>query len=250
MSVTPTIKRDAGFSLVEMMVAILCGVVVTGALFAILEVSLRQTARVTDVVQATQLGRSAMTNVVDELHSACINREFAPVLEKSKPSELRFVAGFSENAVIEPSQAFEHWISWSGTYPESGRLVDKTFKAESSSTWPKFKFEKVATKEVQLAQNVYQQSSTVPIFQYFKYNTKAVAGGAETATSTLTAVTPPVAGFSEAEAKSVAAVQINFNAAPSDNSTKLGRTVGFNTLVTFAFASPSSESTIVDGPCQ
>jgi Tfp pilus assembly protein PilW len=252
MSVTKRLKHDAGFSLVEMMVAILCGVIVTGALFAILEVALRQTARVTDVVQATQLGRSAMTNIVDELHSACINREFAPVLEKSKSNELRFVAGFSENAVIESSQAFQHRISWAGTYPNSEKLIDKVFKAKGTSTWPKFEFEeRTVFQEILLAQYVYQQSSSVPIFQYFKYDTKATNGGTETPTSTLVQVTPPpLEGFTAAEAKSIAAVQVNFNAAPSNNNTTLGRPVAFNTLVTFAFASPASEATITDGPCQ
>ena len=36
----------------------LTGIVVTGGLFAILEVSLHQTARAGDVVQASQLGRA------------------------------------------------------------------------------------------------------------------------------------------------------------------------------------------------
>ena len=40
----------------ETMVAMLCGVVVTGALFAILDVSLRQSSRITGRVQATSSG--------------------------------------------------------------------------------------------------------------------------------------------------------------------------------------------------
>ncbi len=54
------------------------GIIVTGALFAVLEVSMRQTARITDIAQANQLGRTTMTHMVDELHSACIAAEQEP----------------------------------------------------------------------------------------------------------------------------------------------------------------------------
>ena len=79
--------------------AMVVGIVVTGALFAILEVSLHQTSRITDRVQATQLGRTAMTKMVDELHSGCLAREFAPVQAGSGPKELRFATGFSEKTL-------------------------------------------------------------------------------------------------------------------------------------------------------
>ena len=99
----------------EVLVAMVIGIVVTGALFAILEVSLHQTSRITDRVQATQLGRTAMTKMVDELHSACLAREFAPVRANSGPKELRFATGFSEKTLVEPSEAYEHRIVWNGT---------------------------------------------------------------------------------------------------------------------------------------
>ena len=72
-------RDEHGFMLIEILVGLLSAVVVTGALFVILEVALHQTARIADVAQATQLGRTAMTNIVDKLHSVCLAPQFTPV---------------------------------------------------------------------------------------------------------------------------------------------------------------------------
>ena len=85
----------------ELVVAMAAGIVVTGALFAILDVSLHQSARITDKVQADQLGRTAMTAMTDELHSACIAPEVTPVQAESSGTELRFVTAYGKEAVLE-----------------------------------------------------------------------------------------------------------------------------------------------------
>lgn len=104
-SLTRRLGRNDGFTIIELLMAIMTGVVVTGALYAILEVSLHQTSRVTDTVQATQLGRIAMTDVVDELHSTCLARKFAPVQEKSTSKELIFINGTGEEALLSSSKS-------------------------------------------------------------------------------------------------------------------------------------------------
>lgn len=246
---------EAGFTIIELLVAILGGIVVTGALFAILEVSLHQTARINDRVQASQLGRTAMTRVIDELHSGCMAREFAPVQPGSSSTVLRFRTGFSEKSIIEASEASEHEVVWSGTYPGAGTLVDYSYAAKAGSTWPNFEYEKLASpaKGVRVGENIYEQSKeakAVPIFQYYKYATKASLGGAEAPTSTLTPIPLKEKETIGASSKSVAAVQVTLSQAPIDNNLALNRAAEFSTLVTFAFASPASEATITDGPCQ
>ena len=242
---------QAGFTLVELMVAMVCGIIVTGALFAILEVSLHQTSRITDRVQATQLGRTAMTKVVDELNSACIARKFAPIQEGSTASKLIFITAASEKPVIEYREAAKHEILWTGTYPGRGNLIDKVYPG-AGGTWPNG-FTWGAPNSVLLAENVYAQrepkegvKENAPIFRYYKYAPEPLGSSSEAATT----LEPQISEPSATEVKSTAAVLISFSTAPTSNNLALGRAAEFSTQVTFAFSTPSSEAKIEDGPCQ
>ena len=121
---------ESGFTLIELLVAMVTGIIVTGALFAILEVSMHQTARVTDVTQANQLGRTTMTHIVDELHSACIAAEQKPIQVGSGASTLIFVDAYSEKAEIPSAHKDE--IIWEEA---TGKMIDKTYISTGGS-WP------------------------------------------------------------------------------------------------------------------
>src|ERR1700690_1588251 len=121
-------RDPRGFTLIEVLVAMVTGIIVTGALFAILEVSTRQAARVSEVAQATQVGRTAMTHVVDELHSACLSNGFTPVKPVTTATKLVFVnAYFPEHAseAKEPEYTFvnKNVIEYVAA---KGRLTDVT----------------------------------------------------------------------------------------------------------------------------
>ena len=59
-------RSDGGFSLVEMLVALSTGLVITLALFGLLEMATRQTRLVTDKVQSDRIGRLMMSRVVGD----------------------------------------------------------------------------------------------------------------------------------------------------------------------------------------
>jgi Tfp pilus assembly protein PilW len=254
------LSHDAhGFTLIETLVAMIAGVVLTGAMMEIFVVSLHQTSRITDSVQATQLGRTAMTHVVDELHSACISREFKPVQAASGEKELIFENAYSKEAVIP--KAYEHQIVWNET---TSTLTDFTYesKVESGSEWPSFKFPALdyssttheaanaePKKGVLIASNVTKTSSATPVFQYYEYG-EEYTSSSSTPLSTLKKMTPPSTGFSATEANKAAAVLVSFTTAPVDKETALSRSAEFSNLVTFSFSTPSSEAKISDGPCE
>lgn len=279
-------SHQHGFTLIETLVAMIAGLVVTGALFTIYIVALHQTSRITDSVQATQFGRTAMTHIVDELHSACLERASAPVQANSTATELIFENGYSKEAVIPNTKeaeakaavgagAFIHQIVWkakekeSEASPPGNTLTDYTYKS-TAGEWPSYTFPEVTTSHANASpstgfvlasnvtpieeKNVKGESVKVPIFRYYEYATEGYKHATEATNgegeSTLIEKKPPTKGFTAAEAKTVAAVQVNFTTAPLDNYTALSRSAEFSNLVSLSLSTPSSESKVEDGPCQ
>lgn len=250
------VRHADGFTLMEALVAMVAGIVVTSALFAILDVSLHQSARLEDKVQANQLGRTTMNAIIDELHSACISPEFTPVQSGSTGTELRFINAYGKEAVIPEAQL--HEIRWeeetTKKAEKTGTLTDSVYK-NSGGTWPTFTFtDATLTRKVKIASNVAQITSsgkTVPIFQYYSY-APGSEGGATTPLSTLEKEPLKVGseGLTESQAASTASVLVSFNAYPTDGNAALNRTAEFKNQVTFAFSAPPSETPIEDSPCQ
>jgi type II secretory pathway pseudopilin PulG len=246
---------EGGFSLIELLVAMITGIVVTFALFAILNISTNQASRLTNYAQATQQGRLAMTKIVDALHSACVTNGFAPIEIGSGESELLFVNAYSEEAVIPKTQFNKQKIVWS---KEAQTLTDYSYPAVKEISWPNFEYSGTANPStgVVLARNVTQTETggkKVPIFQYYAYTSEST----ESATTGLNTLQkePLKAPLTEATAPTAASVLITFNAGPNDGTTAIGAqgkgvSAGEQTQVTLAFTAPISNEKDVDAPCQ
>jgi Tfp pilus assembly protein PilW len=256
-------REFQGFTLVETLVAILAGIVVTAALFAILEVSLHQYARAGDVVQASQLGRASMSRIVDELRSSCLATEFAPVQGKSSNTVVYFRNSYSEKAV--PTSASEHKIEWN---EKAGTLTDFMLPSTSGS-WPNFTYsgtaspaagtligENISAQGTTTVKNSEGKSETIPtpIFRYYKYAT-AAANAEEGTNVPIGTLTQIELGSKEelgsVKAAEVASVLISIRAGATDGLYKTkGGVADFSNQVTLAVTTPNPENTIVDGPCQ
>jgi hypothetical protein len=246
---------EGGYSLIELLVSIITGVVICFALFAILNFATDQTARLTGYAQATQQGRLAMTKIVDELHSACISPGFAPVQVGSGSTELRFINAYSEEAVISKSQVNEHRIVWN---EKAETLTDYTYPTVKEVAWPIFEYSATASPAggVQIANNVTETESggkKIPIFRYYSY--KGESG--ESATTGLNTLNsePLVTPLTKETAPGAASVLISFSAGPSDGKTAIGATGkgvsnSLQTQVTLSFTVPISNDEIVDAPCK
>jgi Tfp pilus assembly protein PilW len=240
-------RNEAGMTLIETLVAVSCGVIVTGALFAILDVSLRQSARVNDRVQSAQLGRTAMNHIVDELHSACLAPGFMPIQKESTGEKLIFINADSKEAEIgsknKAAEAHKHEIKFEEV-GKNGILTDTSWSA-TGGTWPNFTFTGTPTK-TRIGEYVSKSGST-PIFAYYKYTTASASSSTE-GLNTLSKLTGTT--LSEAEANSAASVLITFRTAPTDNNTALNRQTALSTQVNLSFSVPNAETPIEASPCE
>jgi len=202
MSITPpagipaALAAEDGLTLIELLVAMVAGMAVMLALFATLEFSAKQEARITERVQANRGGRYAMTEMVENLHSACVGFNASAIqapstkptspLSELGPTDLWFISAngspSSGKSVIE--KVYEHDVHWvstgkSATGETLGKLTDYSFESTAgsgpASKSGKWEFPTLETKNAKarvLATNVIPQSlsGTNTIFQYYKFS--------------------------------------------------------------------------------
>jgi Tfp pilus assembly protein PilW len=259
---------EHGLSLIELLVAMLSAAVVIGALVALLTITLTQESRITDRVQADQLGRTAMTNIVEQLHSSCTGFSGGPIqkpesavslpLEATGRTSLWFISLYGENsdsgkessAAASPGVAIEHDIRWaetgkSNTGRRLGTLTDYEFKIEGTSPRWSFPSELTASHAARtktLATDVIppEISKKATVFQYYKYQTGELT---ELQASELEPT------LSKATAEDIAKVTISFEQAPTSANTQKGRTAAFSDSV--VLREDPTESTTAEGkPCE
>jgi Tfp pilus assembly protein PilW len=263
---------EQGFTLIELLVAMLTGIVVLSALLAILEISLRQEASITDRVQADQIGRGALTAVMEELHSSCTGFETKAIqapgetptapLEASGPTNLWFLSSYGGANSGEPTPTpIEHDINWTETGLSStsphlklGKLTDYAFTSTGGEppNWT-FPAPKIANAKARvLATNVAAPTvSEKPLlFQYYFYNykkTETTYGQLETA-----AASTPLSSLSTASnyAGNVAKVTVSFIQAPTNADTRSGRTVNFSDSMVLRLSPTSTGEGATNLPCE
>lgn len=255
------LRDPRGFTLIETLVAMIAGVVVIGALVVILEVTINQTSRIDETAQANQTGRTTMTTIVDELQSACLSREFAPIRGSSTENHLRFASAYSKEANIKASEAAEHEIVWN----KANETLTEYKYAGTSGENAGIGFSE--TKESSTGRRIGEKitrghsgAEEPPIFRYYKYRETPISSS-ETPENALELIKPAggleTSELGSATAKLVAAVVVTFKTGVVRqellaNETKARESVPteLSDQTTFAFAAPTSETTITDGPCR
>ena len=165
-----TRRRQDGFTLVELLVAMSIGLIVMFAVSGFMIFSLRQTQRTFTSVDATRQARTAMATIENELHSACVNGD-APIEATSDANTLNFLSytGGGPNPL-----PVWHVLSFSG-----GQLTDSVYPAvyTSTATGHSWAVGTPRTSRTTLLTNVAQQPGSVPVFQYYAYAQAYTSGG-------------------------------------------------------------------------
>jgi Tfp pilus assembly protein PilW len=219
----PRAEAEAGFTLVEIIVTLFAGMIVLLGVMMVLDLSLRQSARATDRVEASEHGRTAMEQVVQEIHSSCVWAPTSPVQQNSDASHLYFISQLTSSAVAIPVM---HELYFSG-----GTLYDATFSLTNpndtvTSDWTYANFSTTATSTRMVAQNVSQasiNSAATPYFQYYQY-----VNGTVDSTSTYAMSTLPLTSTT---APNVGEVKLSFAVGPTDTSTEVYRTINLTDAV-------------------
>ncbi len=223
-------RSESGFTLIELMVALVLGLIVSTATLAIVITSVHLSSNYNDRVDANQQGRVAMLKITQALNSSCVASAVAPILSASDGNDVWFYSLLGDSPILNPNKVE---ISLTG----GGSLVMTTYPYVSGSA-PNWVFSSTASSTFTLLQYAQAIPST-PVFQYFGYG----SGGA---LSTTAYGTSPNLGTNAA---TTAEVKINFVANPSDDWTALNRSASFSDAVVLRLATASGASTATNLPC-
>ena len=166
------IHDESGTTLVELMVAIMTGLVILSALTMVILTTLHGSVRVTARVHATQRARLALDKLMEELHSACVTPEIAPVKEKSNGTVLRFVHQTGSEVAPTPVLSV---ISLSG-----GTLTQSDYKP-TGGTAPNWTFSEEKPSSTQtLLTKVAPIPPSSSIFSYYSYSGGTISSTPQT----------------------------------------------------------------------
>jgi prepilin-type N-terminal cleavage/methylation domain-containing protein len=154
-------RDESGMTLVELTVAMAAGAIVMLGVTMTMIVTMRETNRVASHVEANQNARIAMTKVMNQLHSACVAPQIAPVQEGSTSTLLSFL--HQSGSAVAPVPVLSK-ISLTGT------TLSQSDYAVTGGGAPKWTFSSTASSTVQLMTGVSAISASVPVFSYYAYS--------------------------------------------------------------------------------
>lgn len=150
----PDPRDEEGTSMVEVMVGLAMGMVVLAGLAMLLIVVVRGNARIGARAEASDNARVAMTRIMEELHSACVNPAKAPVSANSTGSTLIFERGSYGTGGNTSANAPA--VTAEIEYRTSDGTLRETVGTSS----------RILLSNVGLAKNPKKPTETVPVFQY------------------------------------------------------------------------------------
>jgi Tfp pilus assembly protein PilW len=195
MYVMPTIsvRDERGTTLVELLVAISAGVVVLAAISAVAIITMRQTARVSTEVKANQRARLVLSQVIEELHSACVAPQIAPVQTGSTGTSISFL--HQTGSAVAPTPILSKVTLSEGT------LTQSNYPSTGGSA-PHWTFASTPSSTEQLMTKITPTPPSTSIFSYYAYSNGEISP------------TPLTTPLSESNASLTAQVTVALTAEP------------------------------------
>lgn len=224
--------------MIELLVGMAMGMVVMVGLTVMIITVLHGTARVDARVEATDNARLVVARVTEELHSACISPQIAPIRTGSNGTELIFWhAAAGEAAAVAPIP-----VKSKIAYNSSTRTLTQTDYKRTGGESPYWTFEGEGENHGTgsariLLTNVAPMSPSTSVFAYEKYGNGALK----------LATTP----LSETEAAETITVNVALTASPKSSPVAdKGSAATVKDSATLRLTPPSFESSASALPCQ
>jgi prepilin-type N-terminal cleavage/methylation domain-containing protein len=223
-------RDQRGYSLVELMVAASAGAVVLLGLFAMFDLSVKNSAEVTQRVDANARAKPAIQQLMNDLHSSCTGPAIAPVLPGSTATELQFQT--ATGATVSPTPE-KHVITLA-----NGTLTQRVYAA-TGGTNPNWTYSASPSSTRVLIEHVTAPNAADgPPFSYYA----SQAGVLQT--------TPLPVPLSAADAARAVQVQVGLQVEPSSQSVEDNNaSVTLTDAAVFRFSPFSEDPTKVNGPC-
>jgi Tfp pilus assembly protein PilW len=195
-------RNQDGFSLPELLVTMMSGIVIFTAIVMMTTTALRNQDRISRRVDASSRVRPVLTRMVQELHSACVAQHVAPIIANgtatgqnaSTGTQLSFITKSGSSVTPIPEQ---HVITLAG-----GTLTESVYSPPLSGSQPgPWTFPATAASTTQLLTNV--SAPATGMFQYYDF----VNGALDT--------TPSTVPLSAADAARTAIVKITLTSSPT-----------------------------------
>jgi len=225
------ITDERGVTIVELLVSMLIGIAVLGAIVQLITTTAKSSGRVTERVATNQLARPNFLRLMSELHSTCVSPGVAPIQAGSGDDSITFVHQVGRDVTVTPNKR-------TVTLNADGTLTD-TLYAYSSGVAPSWTFSATPTSTYRLLEKVSPIGST-PVFRYYAYSDGVIDEE-----------TPLPTPLSVDDAERTVLVDVSFEVSPSKSQTSEedGAPVQLTDSALMRF-SPSNEDTSQAGlPC-
>jgi prepilin-type N-terminal cleavage/methylation domain-containing protein len=226
------LASERGFTMIELLVSLIAGGIISTASLYTVIVSLHFSSNYQDRIDSNQQGRVAMVRVMQVLDSACVAAQVPPVVAGSTATKLVVYSNQSDASTIEPNLV---------TIQLTGGALTMGTQAWSSGAYPNYSFSGTTANFTLLphaVQATLNGSGSQPVFQYYGYS----AGG-------VLSTTPYAVPLSGANAATTAEVTVAFQALPTDNWNSAGRGANFNDSAVLRLTPASGDSTASNAPC-
>jgi Tfp pilus assembly protein PilW len=161
------LRDEGGFTLVELLVGLMAGMVVASGLFTVLDVTLEQTTRTFSRVDATQRARTALERIETSMHSACVQNRVVPIRQGSTSTAVNFFSAYGSGVELTPVY---HTIAYNSG---NATLTDTTYASVTGDA-PNW-LPSGATSTTTLLTNV----AAVPGVNVFRYFSAGPTGKTE-----------------------------------------------------------------------